>query len=51
MKKRPLKNALLEIGTEELPARFVTPALEQLKGLASTMLKEEGLEFHSLSAP
>ncbi len=45
MKKHPLKNALLEIGTEELPARFITPALEQLKQLTSTLLSEQGLEF------
>lgn len=45
MKKLPLKNALLEIGTEELPARFITPALKQLHELASTQLAENGLSF------
>jgi glycyl-tRNA synthetase beta chain len=48
MKKLTHKNALLEIGTEELPARFVTPALTQLKELAENLLSAEGLEFHSI---
>ena len=38
-----LKNALLEIGTEHLPARFMTPALAQLKTLAETLLDENRL--------
>ena len=37
------KDFLLEIGVEELPARFLTPALEQLSGLAETALKENRL--------
>ena len=40
-----LKNALLEIGTEHLPARFMAPALAQLKTLAETILAEKRLEF------
>ncbi len=40
-----MKNALLEIGTEHLPARFVRPALTQLKTLAETILTEKRLPF------
>lgn len=37
------KDFLLEIGVEELPARFLMPALEQLRELAQTALKENRL--------
>ena len=40
-----LKNALLEIGTEHLPARFMAPALKQLKTLTETVLAEKRLDF------
>lgn len=40
-----LKNALLEIGTEHLPARFMAPALAQLKTLTETILTEKRLDF------
>ena len=40
-----LKNALLEIGTEHLPARFVGPALAQLKTLAESILAEKRLSY------
>ncbi|MBP5616288.1 MAG: glycine--tRNA ligase subunit beta [Elusimicrobiaceae bacterium] len=40
-----LKNALLEIGTEHLPARFVRPALAQLKTLTETCLAEYRLDY------
>ena len=43
-----LKNALLEIGTEHLPARFVEPALAQLKTLAQTILQEKRLGYQSV---
>ncbi len=39
------KNLLWEIGTEELPARFINPALESLKNLAEKRLKDIGLFF------
>lgn len=39
------KNALLEIGTEHLPARFMKPALSQLKTLAENILAEKRLTF------
>uniref|UniRef100_A0A7V4JPG1 Glycine--tRNA ligase beta subunit n=1 Tax=Thermodesulfobacterium geofontis TaxID=1295609 RepID=A0A7V4JPG1_9BACT len=39
------KNLLWEIGTEELPARFIIPALESLKVLTEKKLKENLLTF------
>ncbi len=42
------KNALLEIGTEHLPARFVGPALTQLKTLTETILNEKRLSFEQV---
>ncbi len=41
-------NALLEIGTEHLPARFVRPALSQLKTLTETILNEKRLSFRNV---
>ncbi len=40
-----LKNALLEIGTEHLPARFMAPAMAQLKTLTENILHEKRLDF------
>ena len=34
------KHLLWEIGTEELPARFIKPALKSLKELTEKKLKE-----------
>jgi len=42
------KNLLWEIGTEELPARFIIPALESLKILAEKKLKENLLNFEEI---
>lgn len=39
---------LLEIGVEELPARFVELALSQLKDKTAKMLKENEVEFESV---
>lgn len=39
------KDYLLEIGVEEIPARFLDPALAELKELASGVLKEHRLSF------
>ena len=39
------KQALLEIGTEHLPARFMKPALSQLKTLTENILNEKRLTF------
>jgi glycyl-tRNA synthetase beta chain len=43
------KDFLLEIGVEELPARFITLALEQLKAEAEKRLREAGLSFQKVS--
>ncbi|MCQ4923784.1 glycine--tRNA ligase subunit beta [Tissierella sp. P1] len=42
------KNYLLEIGVEELPARFVGDALEQLQTNTSDFLKEERINYNSM---
>ncbi|MFZ5822965.1 MAG: glycine--tRNA ligase subunit beta [Bacillota bacterium] len=39
------RNLLLEIGTEEIPARFCGPALEQLKANATKALNDARLDF------
>jgi len=39
------KDFLLEIGVEEMPARFLDPALSELKELAADALKEQRLGF------
>ncbi|MCS7224893.1 MAG: glycine--tRNA ligase subunit beta [Armatimonadetes bacterium] len=41
------KNLLLEVGTEELPARFLAGALSQLKNLLEESLQEKSLVFES----
>ncbi len=43
-----MQNALLEIGTEHLPARFLVPALNQLKTLTETVLNEKRLSYESV---
>ncbi|MCL5057748.1 MAG: glycine--tRNA ligase subunit beta [Actinobacteria bacterium] len=43
-----MKDFLLEIGTEEMPARFVGPALDQLKELTEGVLKEKRIGFKSV---
>ncbi|MFZ5596841.1 MAG: glycine--tRNA ligase subunit beta [Bacillota bacterium] len=45
-----MKDFLLEIGTEEMPARFVGPALDQLKELAEARLKEKRIDFEQVRA-
>ncbi len=42
------KDLLFEIGTEELPARFIGPALKELRRLAQEELKALSLEFEGL---
>lgn len=39
------KDFLLEIGVEEMPARFLDPALAELKEMASGVFKEQRLSF------
>ena len=41
----PIKNVLLEIGTEEIPSRFIPDALEALKKNAETSFASNRLEF------
>ena len=41
-------NALLQIGTEHLPARFLRPALQQLKENAVSILAENRLKYSAL---
>ncbi len=42
------KDLLLEIGTEEIPAGYIPPALEQLKNLAKESLEEERIEHKDI---
>lgn len=42
------KNLLWEIGTEELPARFIKPALESLKILAESKLQGAYLKYKNI---
>ncbi len=42
---RRTSDALLEIGSEELPASFIAPALEQLSRLAEESLKASGMKY------
>lgn len=39
---------LLEIGVEELPARYINPALEQIKDKANKFLKEERIKYENI---
>jgi glycyl-tRNA synthetase beta chain len=43
-----LKDALLEIGSEELPSSFIGLGMRQLKALAEASLQEHKLGFQSL---
>ena len=43
-----MRNLLLEIGTEEIPARFIPSSLKQLKELAQEKLEERRLDFASV---
>ncbi|TBR18176.1 glycine--tRNA ligase subunit beta [bacterium] len=45
-----MKNALLEIQVETLPARFIAPALKQLEEKGAALLNERRLAFKSLKA-
>lgn len=42
------RDFLLEIGTEEIPARFLDPAVEQLKELAAALLQENRLLYREI---
>lgn len=43
-------NALLEIGVEHLPARFMKPALTQLEKLAADLLTEKRISYERIHA-
>lgn len=43
-------NAFLEIGVEHLPARFMAPALKQLKTLTAQILEEKRLTYKSVDS-
>ena len=43
-----MPNFLLEIGTEELPAGFINPALESLAESFSGLLREHNLSFKNV---
>ena len=38
---------LIEIGTEEIPARFIPPVLEEMKASLQKRLQQERLEVRS----
>ena len=40
-----MRDLLLEIGLEEVPAKFMPPALAELKQLAETALSEQRISF------
>lgn len=44
------KDLLLEIGCEEIPSRFISPAIRQLKEGARRLLEEAHLQWGSLQA-
>ena len=46
----PIKNVLLEIGTEEIPSRFMADALKSLKERAEASLSANRLEFRDVKA-
>ncbi|MGI6224611.1 MAG: glycine--tRNA ligase subunit beta, partial [Peptococcales bacterium] len=45
-----MRNLLLEIGTEEIPAKFMPPALQQLKEMAEKKFSEARLAYQEVKA-
>ena len=43
------KELLLEIGTEELPAKFIEPLLEQMKVRASALFDGQCVQYGSVA--
>ncbi len=43
-----MKSFLLEIGTEEIPARFLNPALNQMKELTHNLLEEKRITYEAI---
>ncbi len=48
MTKENIKNALLEIGTEEIPSSYIEPALKQIEDLASKSFASSGLSYSEI---
>lgn len=44
------KDLLLEIGTEEIPAKFIPMAVESMEGLLKKSLEENRIDFKTISA-
>lgn len=44
------KDLLLEIGTEEIPSRFMKPVLKQMEQIATNLFQENRIEFYSAKA-
>src|SRR5690554_5366568 len=44
-----MRSLLLEIGTEEIPAKFMPPALRQLKELAEKKFSEARLQYQEIN--
>lgn len=42
------KELLLEIGTEEIPANYIGPALDNMQDLAGSLLRDERIEFDEI---
>ena len=40
-----MSNILLEIGTEEIPAGYIVPALKQMEELFAEQVKQEPSEY------
>ena len=47
--QRPIASLLIEIGTEEIPARFLPPALSDLKAIAAKLFSEYRIKYSSIS--
>ncbi len=43
-----MSNLLLEIGTEEIPAGYISPALKQMEELFAESVKKNRLNFDSI---
>ena len=44
-----MSDLLLEIGLEEVPAKFMPPALAELKQMAETQLKEQRIQYDEVA--
>ena len=48
MTNENIKNALLEIGTEEIPVSYIEPALKQMEDFAAKSLNFAGLKYETI---